>query len=236
MKTSMIVWLILLSVITLNAQDTTGLGRYESSRYSSFREYLAKNLRFDAVAFQNTGILMSGLVLSPEGKIVTVFSLNSLSPEIDKQVLDLFQASGNDWKPSPGAKKNEIIIVPVEFYLAGVENKIDTTNFKLPVYPRVMVTASLGGGPMDAGHYTATSKLLQRFRRYMSASKFDKAYPLIIELLKREPLNTEYYVEFMKLEKLRDDRDAVCQTSKFLHTYFRLDKAINAYLSGVDCN
>ena len=70
----------------------------------------------------------------------------------------------------------------------------------------------------------------------MSASKFEKAYPLIMELLKREPLNMEYYIEYMKLEKLRNDQDAVCQTLKFLRTYFRLDKEINEYLAGVHCN
>ena len=54
----------------------------------------------------------------------------------------------------------------------------------------------------------------------MSKEKHSDAYDIMIEMLKREPFNTDYYSRLIMLSTLLNDNEGACQNLKFVKTYF----------------
>jgi hypothetical protein len=206
-----------------NSIETSPLARFHHPDYESFREYIQRNAFFLPEAFDNTGVLLAGIVLDINGNINQVFSFNSLYPTIDNSILTLFETTKGLWKAiadSTTNKKSQIIIVPIVFSLKGTEYKIDTSNFKLPVQDEIELTALIAGQQASSIDYQKTESLLKKYDKLMSKGDYSDAYDIMIELLKREPFNTDFYSRLIKLASLQGDNEGACQNLKFIQTYF----------------
>ena len=196
--------------------------RFQHAEYESFRQYVQRNLTLpsDAVSNRAEGVLLAGLQLDKNGKIENVFTLNSVYPSINNNVVDVFAFSEGHWNPisdSGSYRKNNIIIVPIVVTYGKLEYKLDRDNFKLPVADEVTITA-LG---ISKGNYKETRKLLGKYYRLANREKQSRAYKIINKLLKREPLNLDYYEALVKLEFKLGKIESASKNLKLIKTYFR---------------
>lgn len=215
-----------LSLLQIFAQEEnpvgfTQLDRFYHKDYNSFREYIQKNSFFPPDAFNNTGVLLAGFILSPEGKIVNVFTLNSLSSFIDNQVLDLFESSSEFWKPLNGEKpnKNSMIILPIVYCLKNTEYIVRADNLRLELQDEILLTAMMGQEQMSSSNYINTDRLRNLLDEFVIKGKYEKAKDILVELLKRDPLNTEYFTKLIDIESKLGNIDDACKNLKFVKTY-----------------
>ena len=211
----------IISNLLAQTRGSNALNRYSNQDHDSFRHYLASKIAFDPLLFSNPGILLSGLVLDSNGNIENVFCLNSIHPKVDNQVLDIIEGSAGSWKSTSNSEKKDIIIVPINFYLKGVEHKLDTNDFKLPISEELMVTAIMGGEPADVMSYTSTKKLEKKCEKFIEKSKYNEASEILIELTKREPLNKDYYEALFDCQKALGNVEAATQIKTFISSYFQ---------------
>ena len=196
--------------------------RFQHPDYKSFRQYAQQNLFLppDAVSNGAEGVLLAGLQLNKNGEIKNVFTLNSVYPSINNHVVNVFAASEGHWNPisdSGSYRKNNIIIVPIVVTYGKLEYKLDRDNFKLPMADKLTITA-LG---ISKTNYKQTSKLLGKYYRLINRQRHSKAYKIINKLIKREPLNLNYYEALVKLEFKLGKIESACKNLKFIKTYFR---------------
>jgi hypothetical protein len=211
-------------VFNLNAQipdiqtKYNPLNRYTDEENNSFREYLSKYIPFNLEVINDPGILLPGLILDSKGDIVNVFCLNSLNSFIDSKVLKLFELSAGHWQPkdeNSGSKTNDIIIIPIVYFLAGSDYSIDRDNFKLPVYDEVLINTSLDSDPKHS-----TTSIKNKYEKLISKEKYDEAYPILIYLLRRNPLSCKYWCDLVKLEYHLGNEEAACLNLKFIQSNF----------------
>jgi hypothetical protein len=214
--------LTIYSQVYSQKENLSSIERFSYTGYEGFREYLQQKGSFPSDAFYKPGVLIAGMILDVNGKIINVFSLNSISPEIDNTVLDLIESTAGHWQPMSDSliKKNEIIIIPIVFCLKNTEQKIDKDNFKLTIQKEVYLTALRGKEQMSAIDYESTSNLLEKYKKLISKSKNQEAVQIIDELLRREPLNVDYYGDLIRLENQLGNKERACQYLKFVKEYF----------------
>jgi hypothetical protein len=221
--------IVLCSVhIAIDAQneinpENSSLSRFHYEGYKSFRDYIQRNAFFPPEAFEKTGVLLAGIILDDNGVISRVFCFNSLAPSIDNGIITLLESTRGHWAPSTDTinpKKNEIIIIPIVYCLKGTEYKIERTNFKLAVQKEIQLTSFTGGQQMVANNYMNTESLLKKYDKVISKEKYTDAYEIMIDLLKREPFNTDYYSRLIELCIIQGDNESACQNLKFVQTYF----------------
>ena len=198
------------------------LKRFYHKDYNSFSDYLQRNVYFPPEAFNCTGVLLAGLTLSPQGDIVNVFSLNSLTSAIDDQILDLFESTSEYWKAKPIGEqsiKNSIVVIPIIFRLKNTEPVINEDNIKLKLEEPIEFTAMAGQEQMSASGYIKTEKLFKTVNKLVLKGKYERAEEIVNELLRRDPLNTEYYSKLIEIEiKIGNTEDA-CKNIQFVKTY-----------------
>jgi len=217
--------LILFLVLTrtfsqeLNSNE---LYRFSHGDYSSFREYMQRNVYFPPEAFNRTGVLLAGFILSNKGEIVNVFTLNSLTSAIDNQILDLIESTSGFWKAKPVQEqpnKNSIVIIPIVFCLKNTEFVVNAENIKLRLEDKIEFTVMAGQEQMTASSYTKTKKLLKSVNELIFKGKYEKANEVVNELLRRDPLNTEYYSKLIEIETKLGNIDKACKNLQFVKAY-----------------
>ena len=227
-KVAILITLLSISVTIIYSQESVGnnrkspLERFNKKDYTSFIDYIQKNAFFPPDAFNNLGVLLTGFTLSSDGKLVNVFNLNSLSPMIDNQILDLIESTNGCWSSLPDSvtlRKNQIVIISIVYCLKDTEYKIHKDNFKLNIENNVELTALVGGEQMSPPNYTRTKSLRNNLEKQISKAKYVKAREILIELLKREPLNSEYYSELSSIENSLGNKEAACNYLKFVNKY-----------------
>jgi hypothetical protein len=226
-KFLLLIFFILILVIAYSQETSTKissnpLDRFNNKDYNTFREYIQRNAFFPPEAFNCTGVLLAGFTLSPKGEIKNVFALNSLSSNIDNQILDLIESTAGFWNPLPEneqVNKSSVIIFPIVYCLKNTEYNINANNFKIMLQDKIVLTAMMGSEQMTASGYTTTDKLTKSLNELITKGKYDKANKVIVELLKREPLNTEYYGKLIEIETKLGDSDNACKNFKFVKAY-----------------
>lgn len=81
---------------------------------SSLRQYLMSNIRYpeESKMWGNEGIEVVHFTVTPKGEISDVIIVNSVSPEIDKEVLRVLSTTNRMW--SPGLKNGELVSMEKE--------------------------------------------------------------------------------------------------------------------------
>ena len=221
MRSSSILLIVLfLSKGILFSQDfeINLLERFNDEKYDHFYKYLVDNLDFPEDGFHNQGVLLPGMVLDSGGEIKELFCLNSLHPSIDNHVLDLFELTAGSWNSTNDSLQSIIFIVPIVFTLGKLEYKVHSENFKIPVIGEITIIASGYGVPV---RYIKTSKLLKQYEKLFSLGNILEANQIMIDLLKREPLNIEYYSKYIKTNQLIGNQEIVDQSKIFIKSYFK---------------
>lgn len=188
----------------------------------SFRAYMRERiiLNSELIHNDNNGVLLTGMKLSAEGNILDVFTLNSINPEIDSIILDIIETSEEFWTPIPGSVeiRNDILLILPIIFIPRIdysEYHVDRNNFRLKLLDELFV-ASIG---YSIPAIRKTSFILKKVNSYTSREKYEKASPLIDELIRRDPLNTDYYIIKIKNDKMSGNTASACANLKFVNYY-----------------
>jgi TonB family protein len=90
----------------------------EGKKINSINDYLGCNIQYPEEALNNSvqGTALIHFLINPEGEVTSVNVVNSVSPEIDNEMLRLLKATSGNWAPAkvngvPIAKEKEIAVV-----------------------------------------------------------------------------------------------------------------------------
>ncbi len=81
---------------------------------SSLRQYLLSNIQYpeESKMWDKEGIEVVHFTVTPQGKIEDIVVINSVSPEIDREVMRVFETTNKMW--SPGLKNGELVSMEKE--------------------------------------------------------------------------------------------------------------------------
>lgn len=217
--------------------NTPPIERFKCKKYENFRDYLQKNLRFPEEAFQHPGVLIVSLTLNVQGKIVEVSCINSLSNSIDKQLIKTIFKSSEFWTPisdSISRKENETIYISIVYCLKNTEYKIESENFNFELNEPIILTALVGTEQLSPVGYVMTMELRKRLVNFSQKRQYDEAKDIMLELLRRDPLNTKYYFELIHFQKKLGDQEQLCKYVKFVEKYL-VQPIEKEELDGIEC-
>lgn len=212
------------------------LERFNNKDYISFRDYIQRNAFFPPEAFKTTGVLLAGFTLKTDGKIGNVFTLNSLSQKIDKQIISLIESSSGFWEPplDNSDPTEDTIIFPIVYCLKNTEYFIQNDNFKLDLQERITLTALVGQEQMSANGYRKSFELKKDYYELLRKGKLTRAKDILYELIRRDPLNTDYYTELVLVDLKLRNHDMACKNLEFIKSYL-VKQSNNERITNLKC-
>ena len=216
---SFLLALLLLFTTSLSAQDTVRhVGEFPMSRYEggpqAFYKILGETLEYPRGARESgrVGTSIVELTLSPEGTFTRLEIINPLGKEIDEDILQTFQKTEDQWLALPG-------VSPIRMYFVityMINNQSfyrmtpDTTLFQ----EEVAVNAYGNTRRKSRPH----ARLIENLHKFREKKKFKKALRFADELIRRDPLNSQWYLLRSNINSELGHRKAVCQDlSKLRH-------------------
>lgn len=87
---------------------------FKSEAPKSINDFLQKNVEYPAEAYlsKQQGTEVVQFVITPEGKITDITMINSVSKEIDKEIISVLQLTSGSWEP--GTKNGEPVSMESE--------------------------------------------------------------------------------------------------------------------------
>jgi hypothetical protein len=116
----------------------------------------------------------------------------------------------------------------------GTEYKIDRANFKRVAQREVEVTKVIYGQPVGVSNYESTKSLLRNYNFDIAKGNFDDAGEILKELVKREPLNSDFYSKLIMVNMHEGRRFAACNSLKYVQTYLVIQPG-PSIIQGMDC-
>ena len=221
----------------INVQNNSAISRFQYKGYKTLQEFIRRNAEFLDEAAMNTGVLLAGIILDYDGEISDVFTCNSLEKTVDTSILALLKKTEGHWKQLEDTTiKNtfDTLIVPIIFRFMGTEYKIDRANSKLAVEKEVEITKLIYGQPVGVTNYESTKSLLKLCNSALAKENFDEAEDILKDLVKREPLNSEYYSKLIMVNVRLGHKFSACNNLKYLQNYLVVQPE-SSFLQGLDC-
>jgi hypothetical protein len=219
-------------------QKNTAISRFQYEGYNSLQDYIHNNAIFLDEALDNTGVLLAGIVLDKSGEVSKVFTLNSLVSSVDKSILALLEKTEGHWKPLEDTinhYKIDTILIPIVYRFMGQVFKIDRANCKLTVQKEVELTKLINGQPVGILNYESTKLLIKKYDNAFAKGKYDEASNISKELVRREPLNTDFYSKLILVNMRQGRKFAACNNLKYVQNYLVIQPDISI-LQEVQCN
>ena len=210
--------LILLSTTTLFAQDTVRhVGEFPVSRYKggpqAFYKVLGETLEYprEARSTARVGTSIVKLTLSSEGT-TRLEIVNPLGKGIDEDILQTFRKTEDQWLALSG-------VSPIQMYFV-ITYMINNQSFyrmapdSALFQEEVFVNAYGSGQSLQRPH----ARLIENLHKFREKKKFKKALKAADELIRRDPLNSQWYLQRSTINSELGHREAVCQDlSKLRH-------------------
>ena len=215
----------------------TASSRFQYKGYKSLQDYIRRNTVFLEEAARNTGVMIAGILVDKNGNVSKVFTFNSLETSVDKSILDLLEKTEGHWKQVEDTiKYNKIdtIIVPIVFRFIGTEYKIDRANCKLIVQKEVEIIKLINGQPVSIINYESTKSLIKKYDNAFAKGNYDEASDILKDLVKREPLNSDFYSKLILVNVRQGRKFGACNYLKYMQNYLVIQPEISV-LEGVEC-
>ncbi len=215
--------LLLFTAAPLTAQDTVRhVGEFPESRYqggpSAFYKTLGETLSYPPTAHRTArvGTSIVSLTLSPEGTFAQLEIINPLGKGIDEDILQTFRKNENQWLPQPDAS-------PIRMYFV-ITYMINSQSFYRvapdPAFfqEEITVRAVIRGHSVQRSH----KKLINKLHKLREKKRFKKALKVADELIRRDPLNSQWYLRRSNINDALDNRVAVCQDLTKLRYFLKV--------------
>ena len=216
---SFLLALLLLSTTILSAQDSVRhVGEFPVSRYEggpqAFYKFLGETLEYPRQARETArvGTSIVELTLSPEGKFTNLEIINPLGKGIDEDLLQTFRKTEDQWLALPG-------VSPIRMYFV-ITYLINNQPFyrmapDAKLFQEEVVVNAYGGNQSQQRPH---ARLIENLHKFREKKKFKKALRFADELIRRDPLNSQWYLQRSNINSELGHREAVCQDlSKLRH-------------------
>jgi hypothetical protein len=152
------------------------------------------------------------LTVSAEGKFASLAVINSLGKGIYEDILQTFQKTKYQWLAQPGVSP-----IRMYFFITHIINN-------RPFY-RMAPNSTLFQQEVSVNAYgsiylplRSNARLIRNSHRLQVKKKFKKALKVANELIRRDLLNGQWYLQRSSINDALYHREAVCQDlSKLLH-------------------
>lgn len=218
-----LVTLLLFATAPLAAQDIVRhVGEFPESRYrggpSAFYKTLGSTLNYPNRAHRTArvGTSIVSLTLSPEGTFAQMEIINPLGKGIDEDILQTFQKTEDQWLPQPGAG-------PIRMYFV-ITYMINNWSFYRLAPDSAIFQDELIVRAVRRGHslQRAHKKLINKLHKLQENKKFKKALKIADELIRRDPLNSQWYLQRSSINDALGNRAAVCQDLTKLRHFLKV--------------
>ena len=210
----------------LAAQDTVRhVGEFPASRYAggsqAFYQCLGKSLKYPprAKGAARIGTSIVELTVPSEGKFASLKVINPLGKGIDENILRTFQKTEDQWLARPGVSP-----IRMYFYITYIINKRpfyrvapDSTLFQQEVSVNAYGSIHL---PMRSN-----ARLVKNLHKFQERKKFKRALKVVNELIRRDPLNSQWYLQRSSINDALGHREAVCQDLSKLRHFLKVPVA-----------
>lgn len=216
---SFLLVLLLLSATTLSAQDTVRhVGTFPVSRYEggpqAFYKFLGETLEYPRQAREaaRVGTSVVEVTLSPEGTFVNLEIINPLGEGIDEDLLQTFRKAEDQWLALPG-------VSPIRMYFVITYMINDQPFYRMTpdtaLFQEEVVVNAYGNTRHQPRPH---ARLIENLHKFREKKKFKRALRFADELIRRDPLNSQWYLLRSNINSELDHREAVCQDlSKLRH-------------------
>ncbi len=214
---------LLLFSIFLSAQDTVRhVGEFPASRYAggaqAFYQFLGKTLRYPprAKGTARVGTSIVELTLSSEGKFTNLEVINPLGKGIDEDIMQTFQKTEDQWLALPG-------VSPIRMYFF-ITYMINKRSFYRMAPDSTLFQEEVSVNAYGSIHLPQRSnaRLIKNLDKFQEKKNFKKALKVVNELIRRDPLNSQWYLQRSSINDALGHREAVCQDLSKLRYFLKV--------------
>ena len=179
----------------LNAQEKQINSRFKGGEEALTR-FLNENLKYPEKSreYKTVGYSITGITITPEGKIKKISIINPLDEYIDDELKKLLEKTKNKWLRSDFVGTDQTFYVQVVYQI--VSSLVDGTKVDFPVkdiynfIDPVLVTATTWN---DEYLPVADELLGTKLTESLKNSLYENALRYADELIRRNPFNKEIY-------------------------------------------
>lgn len=215
----------------LIAQQKVIDSRYKGQEIE-LRKLIATNLRYpnESLGSKLTGCSLTGITITPEGKIFETFTINSIDEPIEKEINRVLQITNNNWLKCDTISINQTFYIPI-IYVITTQGEIpvfnspvnDRYNFIKPIILAAEVKKSKDLPETD--EFIAT-KIVDELKK----NEHDEAIRYIDESVRRNPFKKELYQLRISINRKLNKNDSVIKDFQKMQNFIpgvSLDDLVN---------
>jgi|WetSurMetagenome_2_1015567.scaffolds.fasta_scaffold390092_1 hypothetical protein len=196
------------------------------------KEFIEQNLEYpvNSVMNKKIGYSITGITITPAGKILEISTTNSIDDFIEKDIKRVLSLTKKSWLKSDSVSENETFYIQIAYTLS---NKKKSPEIVSPVKEKynfiepVVITAL---GLNDSFSPATDEYVAIMFSEYLKKKKYEDALIYIDELIRRNPFNKELYQLRISINKKLNRNDLVIRDVQKLENFIpgvSLDELIN---------
>ena len=160
------------------------------------KEFLIQNVSYPKISqsYRAIGFSISGISITPEGKIENIKIVNPIDEYIDAEVIRLLKSTSKLWLKCDTVSNNQAFYIQIAFVLSGPTPNffvLNPTTNKMFIEP-VTVTAMY---PKNENSFILETdeSLAIKCSVLIYSKRYDEALGFIDELIRRNPFMKELY-------------------------------------------
>ena len=211
MRTSLLLLLLTLCLSSFAQEQVIRLPDFPGDRYrggsKSFFEHMGRNLIYPRGARDGGTVGMSILAftLTSDARVVDIEIANSLSKDIDESILTVFSEVKDEFIATEDALPIRIYM-PITYTIEGAN--VLRVPIKDDLFVEEITVKSFG---FSRSTVIPRSKLIDRMFDSMEKGKHKKALRTVGQLIKRDPMNLDWYLKKISIYKEMSDPAGICQ-------------------------
>ena len=229
-------YLLIIVFLNLTGNYIFAQQKVIDSRYKGqetrLRQQIAENLRYPSESIENKsiGYSITGITITPEGKISEISTINSIDKSIEKDIYRVLQMTKNKWLKCDTISTNQTFYIPIVYIIttlgeAPVFN--NPVNDKFNFIEPIVLTA----GVWESAKLPETNEsIATRIGDALQKNEYTEAIGYIDEYIRRNPFNKEMYQLRMSINRKLNEKDLIIKDFQKLQNFIlgvSLDELIN---------
>lgn len=214
MKVNKIICIVLCFCLTYNifAQNSVKPIEYRFKKgESGLRDFLIKNIHYpyDSRSNGTIGFSISGISITPKGKIDSLYIINPIDELIDNEVLRVLRSSSRFWLKCDTISHDQAFFIQIAFIISGTKPNssiINPVSYRFFIEPITVTDINL----RDNAVLPQSDELLAiKCIVSVSSGRYNEALSFVNDLIKRNPFKKELYQYRITIRKKMDRQDLI---------------------------
>jgi hypothetical protein len=177
------------------------------------------------------GLSISGISITPAGKIENIKIINPIDEFIDAEVIRLLKSTSGLWLKCDTVSHNQTFFIQIAFVISGSALKISVTSpvsYRFFIEPVTVTNMNLENN--DASLPQSDELVAIKCIVLVSSQRYNEALDFINELIKRNPFKKELYQYRITIYKNMNRQDLIEADVQKLTNFadgFSLDEILN---------